>query len=197
MAPSINVYNKSVNEDEGDLWLGYFPHDTYFFTFDANKYTQLMQLLLSIHPKDYIFTKSHLDLINWLSTQQIKNPIHIYNIDHHHDLGYEDIQYGTDTEKYRMMVEYVNCGNWAAYLNHLLPERFQNYTWIKNANSETAIKPFIKSHFKNIEMTNNIHILDSIHIDKLFVCQSPMWIPPMYRPLFDALKFSFEKIQNK
>lgn len=104
-----------------------------------------------------------------------ENNLEIVNIDHHHDLGYDE----DDTyEKY-------TCANWAYYL--FKKGKINNYTWLNNNNSDIIPPPrnehcFSKECFCDITETSYINKFG--RPDKIFICLSPEWVPEQYHGLF-------------
>lgn len=163
MAPSIEFYNNLVSyEDLFDNELMRICNA------DLIHYSRLTVWLLKeinrLTDNDIIFIKSHDSIIKCLE----QNPnITLFNIDHHHDLGYTG-----ETD------EPINCGNWAKYLlnNHLI----KNYIWINNENSVSPKHYKEKYGMETLKSFN----LDNLEADKIIICLSPEWVPPQYRHLF-------------
>ena len=109
--------------------------------------------------------------------QFLKNDkdLEIINIDHHHDLGYdEDDSY-----------EKCTCANWAYYL--FKQGKLDKYIWLNNNNSDIMPPPrheanFFSELFCDINETSYINRFG--RPDKIFICLSPEWVPSQYHPLF-------------
>ena len=108
--------------------------------------------------------------------QFLKNDkdLEIINIDHHHDLGYdEDDPY-----------EKCTCANWAYYL--FKQGKLDKYIWLNNNNSDIIPPPrheanFFSEFFCDINETSYINRFG--RPDKIFICLSPEWVPSQYHPL--------------
>ncbi len=174
MAPSIMIYNDLVPLKS----LENLKNDCSLFgqcKIDAVHYVRLTRALISLieqHPKEKIHFVHNHGTVN----KYIKDKTSIINIDHHHDLSY-----GKDTEKERLDEGY-GCANWVRWLeeNDLL----QNYTWIRNDNSEM---PKIRNAFfkhlqlKDIDLES---FLNKENYDEIIICFSEPWIPNEYHELF-------------
>ena len=112
-----------------------------------------------------VFSQSHKDINHIIDN--IKDPVYVVNIDHHHD-----IQYLETDPLHRGFLS----GNWLGH--YLIRKKVSGATWIANYNSAT-------NHFQNFKDPNSILIDDIIKIaydleevnkhtyQYLFVCQSP------------------------
>ena len=112
-----------------------------------------------------VFSQCHKDIKHIID--DIKEPVYVVNIDHHHDIQYHD----TDP-LYRGFLS----GNWLGH--YLINKKVSGATWIANYNSLT-------NAFQNFKDPNSILIDDVIRIvynleevnkhtyKYLFVCQSP------------------------
>lgn len=92
--------------------------------------------------------------------------ITLYNIDHHHDLGYREDN------------TVINCGNWALHL--LKNKRIDKYIWINNQNSNKNVREDVKFETQLLKEFN----LNSLKPDKIIICLSPEWIPNQFHPLY-------------
>lgn len=162
MAPTINYYNmlvpKTSWEDMDDLMSLVFP--------DAQHYQRLTEWLYYIIPtldkKNIHFIDSHEQINDF-----VKERINLFNIDHHHDIGYQEEQKDEAT-----------CADWVKdlYQQGLI----EHYTWIGNENSDQIDSPIINDFFPLKE-----YQLEKLqNIDELYICLSPPWVPPKWRPLF-------------
>ena len=160
MAPSIEFYNNFTNDKflfdnpllkvcNADLSI-YRKLTTWFF-----------KNLKNVDYENIIFIKSHEQIVNYIN----KNDI-IFNIDHHHDLGYDEKE-----------INNCNCGNWAKYL--LEKNIINNYTWIHNYNS---VPPrYFDGKIEQCAFGD--YNLDFLEAEKVIICLSPEWIPPQYHQL--------------
>ena len=140
------------------------------FPANLNIYQKITQYLLNIiedmEKKDVIFIKNHETIIKFLNEKD--NHI-VYNIDHHHDCGY--------LKKEEIMKE-LTCANWVHYVPNI-----QSYIWINNSNS-SDIPEDRKIKDTIIQSIEKIDLNSLPKPDKIFICYSPPWIPPMYWPLY-------------
>jgi|TARA_R100001126_G_scaffold102301_1_gene85746 hypothetical protein len=84
----------------------------------------------------------------------------IYNIDHHHDFGYEKFQS-------------VDEGNWLFHLANVFTHKI-NYTWISNPTSDHVYWINTKMHkLKSFMFDHNINYIRETNFDKIFLCCSP------------------------
>lgn len=180
MAPDINLYNGLIKatlpinqlSEEHPFLLGAradLEHykKIIFYLFDLIKQLPIEHIRFSYNHEDIKYILNDINKAN------------VYNIDHHHDLGYDDDTYKECT-----------CANWAKYF--LDNQIINNYTWIKNTNSD--IKENIKYNKINLIDINLNTFLPKI--DYLFICLSPEWVPEQYYPLFYLIVDYFNKQLN-
>lgn len=147
-------------------------HILYFFLLDKGK---------KLTKKDIYIGLNHDEICHFLENDK---KVNIYNIDHHHDIGYpKDEQ---DEKAY----ESLSVANWVYFLQK--EHKLSSYTWIHNQNSvhpkkEEADK--IKRYSHSID----IDLLENIEFDKIFLCASWEWVPIEYEPLFDILVSTIDK----
>ena len=199
MAPSIVAYNSFAQgggSNDWDVIHALMPGVT--FKADMDKYFQLVVYLSNIcsklpDPKRFLTSSSHDILVQcMINDWKIgKRPYHIFNIDHHHDCGYGDC---LDYDKFKQQP--LTCANWALKVKEKCPN-YQSYTWIKNDNSDTQIPEDILDMLPTHIFSSDISVINYVNFDYVFMCSSPGWTPPNYMPLFDALRFSLEKLINK
>ena len=131
-----------------------------------------------------VFGKNHNEIITSIENiWHINRPYNIYNIDHHHDCGYT---VETLEELYN---QGLGCGNWVPYCKNL-----NEYIWINNRNSDLQIIDEVFQNFHKFTRTSDLHLIDYIPFDYMFVCLSPGWIPSKLFPLYDVLKFNIETV---
>ena len=114
-----------------------------------------------ITTKKIIFIKSHHLLLKYH-----ENETSIYNIDHHHDLGYKE----TDDPKLIENKIYRE-GNWLLHLIH--NNIINKYVWINNINSD--LKSPHLNEVRNLEYYHHsidINILNNLNFDKVVICES-------------------------
>ena len=175
MAPSIEAYNHLVYTNKGisldDVLNTYMPGIN--VEADMEKFYQIIRLILTaadgIERKNKGYSNRHDDIIGFLDLKEMQK-INLFNIDHHHDLGYDSLAPG---DKYY----HLNCGNW---VNNLANKGIiETYGWVNN---ETSILPD-QDHLKNISnyfISKDINILSNTTFDKIFISGSPEWLPKKY-----------------
>ena len=176
MAPDINLYNPLTPRIAViDDLINQHPCLTGLRA-DFTHYQKLANLILTVganmnyHDVCVSFSHEHIGkfLIN-------DTDLEIINIDHHHDLGYDE---NDNFEK-------CTCANWAYYL--FKKGQLKKYTWLNNPNSG-AIPPTQNeecfSSFPFCELEEKEYIKQFGQPDKIFLCLSPEWVPEQYHPLF-------------
>lgn len=178
MEPDINLYNNWVNDSCG---IDKFVKDYSLLEYlkaDLNIYEYLTRFLIKVIQKigyeNIFFIKDHNTLIKYTENKVFN----LWNIDHHHDITY-------DEENIIAPILDPGCGNWIKYLMDY--NKIKEYTWINNKNSISPNEEVLK-YYKCQKYLLKEYNLNSLveKIDKLFICQSPEWIPEYYLPLFDA-----------
>lgn len=182
MQPTIEAYNHMVNADSPlgclDVWQtinnvipGLEP------SCDLNKFTELyftLKEILKTVPKENVYIGvNHSELYDILS-DDLDKKITMYNVDHHHDLGYMPMTGDED----------VTVANWMYKLNQT--HKVNRYIWISNANSRVPLQETIDT-FKHYTNTNDLKVVKGVKFDKIFICGSWEWVPPKYRNLFNIL----------
>lgn len=183
MWPSIERYGHMLDNKNPRELLMKYQNDWHWLEMDLELYAQLTQLLLhflGLHHEsdDIFFIMEHHEIIPIL--ESFNESIYLINMDHHHDVVYEDKDLDTNN--------YLNCGNWVLYAReHGI---LDHYVWINDPNSEY--------HF--IE-NNKQEILDNViqeqfefeqydlkqlpyYVDKIVFCYSKPWIFDYYHPLW-------------
>lgn len=168
MAPSIELYRSLGNKPSYD---NYYSN---LFNADLTIYSKLTNWLLNNIPNlnetDIYFIESHEQIVNFLPKD---TDISLFNIDHHHDLGYAPSE-ELDKDNFSL-----DCGNWGLYL--LKNKLINNYTWIKNKNS---IKNFNNKYYYNSKCFYDFD-LNNLKPNKIIICLSAPWVPEQYHVLFN------------
>ena len=156
---------------------------------NLDQFTQLYFLLKDkiqwLTRNDIYIGLNHDELYGFMEKQEAKEYI-VYNIDHHHDLGYLESGFNSIIE------QPLTLANWAAKSTEKL--NLCKYIWISNKNSKI---PEIIPENLNYTRVSDISILDRIHIDKIFICSSWEWVPLKYQNLFAILTSLFDDLENK
>ena len=166
MAPSINFYN-SLHDNKEKI----YPELIAGCKADLSIYNKISSWLYymakQLPVENIIFIESHERIIKHIPED---GNTFLFNIDHHHDLGYDDKNKDIEDENE------VNCGNWGRYL--LNKNLLQAFIWIGNKE--------INKSGTNITAYNYINSfnLNNLYADKIIICLSPEWVPEHYHPLF-------------
>jgi hypothetical protein len=175
MTPCINLYNNLVPRMNWDDFEN-FPQMK-LLTADLTHYQKLTNWLIKIIQKidkeNIYIIEDHGQILKYLPSNEKLN---IYNIDHHHDCGYE-----MDENKIINNELKLHCGNWGLMIKQ--EDMLNNFYWINNRNS---IYPPEEKRLVNFNSYDLINFnLDNLPVpDKLILCLSEPWVPPMFRPLF-------------
>lgn len=155
-----------------------------FVQFDSQIYELLTQIICKISkkiPKENVhFITSHQRVIKYIPQNEL---IELTNIDHHHDLQYNDSN----------NIDILTCGNWVKYLfEHNY--NISKYIWINDPNS-------IYCQFDSKKYCHQSDIIQSYDLtmtdyDMVIICLSPPWVPPQYRPLYTAWMDMLNRIYN-
>ena len=142
--------------------------------------------------KSIAFGNHHHQILNVLTTEKTNTKINLFNIDHHHDICYNQYQYELITKQYL-----ADSGSWVGLL--LSTDNISSLKWIRNVES---IPIFMEQYAENLlTYHNNVssinfsvdYILDSLYnedYDLIFVCRSDEHTDIKYRSLYDTLKIS-------
>lgn len=190
MSPSIQLYNdligdqKSVNKIIKQYPLLEYTMTADFFIYEAIT-RELVKLFKRLPAEKVYFIKEHQTLL-----QLVKDidKFQLFNVDHHHDIGYNKTKAATKIIK-------PECGNWVKYLGD--KGKLNEYIWICNDNSDMPA-----SDLHKIYLTEPINVkefnFDSVQdIDKLIICNSPQWIPANIQALFMAWLGIAEEFYDK
>lgn len=142
---------------------------------DFKIYSILTQMLLQLKEKtQFHFITTHQQIVNLINEKT-----DIINIDHHHDLYYDE------QSRIKTTIKNLNCGNWGKYLydSNLL----NSFTWVKDIKSCGLKTLPIESDLKFNEININNFKLKEIP-EKVIICLSPEWIHPDLFPLFTLWK---------
>ena len=137
--------------------------------------------------KKIVFAKHHHQIIPHIIKE---NNIVLHNIDHHHDIQYEDWQ-----------VDFIGNhkathGSWVGNLIAL--KKIKEYYWYNNLDSDTKFSSFVENilfnqqgvglHFTMESDLDKIQEIDSY--DLMFVCSSPEYCDwaPVYQSYLDCCK---------
>ena len=173
MGPSIELYNSLVPRKQWEE-LGEIPQIR-TLSADLTLYSRLTEYILKIKKQissQHIhFLLDHEDVSFFIQPEE---EVIIYNIDHHHDCGYDQ------HKKYDKMT----CANWVYFIHEFASK--VEYNWICNINSDLPCdeEDSIKTLIQNQYFIGSFN-LDQLPIpDELVIVLSPQWVPPNIQPLF-------------
>ena len=175
MAPSINLYNHMIGNTN---WNNAFMDDPQLALSrgDYAQYVQLTNWVMNVaqkmNPSQIHFIHSHEHVMNFIPEGD--EELSIINIDHHHDISYNDKD-STET------IETLNCGNWVKYIAE--HKNLARYIWLNNTNS-TEPHEATKSILSTSCALQNYYLTTLSAPDILIICLSEEWVPPTIRPLF-------------
>ena len=194
MEPSIEGYNFIANNNIDETWAAVknlLPGLT--FPEDFNKLNQLTKLLFDtkrkVDPAHFCIEDSHEQIVDHIKKWNINQPFAIYNIDHHHDCGYDNDR---NTNSITGFFENIHCSNWVTSLRYT-NTRFIDYNWICNKNSDMTLQDIAESYIPNFKKTIHINSLDNVKFDYIFICKSYCWVPPRTRKLLDSFIFALKQ----
>lgn len=182
MWPSIELYNNMV-EGEKDI-LPNIEKDIPLIQYsnaDLKLYYQLTEYLLKMKKENIQikFIDSHEKILDY-----VENPCNLINIDHHHDLGYNECQWKNKK---------IECANWGYW--GIKKGLFKSFIWLHGWMS-TMWNPQLNNEIKNIPMVENIifgvDLNQIIKPSKIIICSSYNWIPMSIRPLFNLWEILFK-----
>ena len=191
MGPSIDSYNDRINNEMTfKILASKFPFynfaepDLYVYEY-LTRY--LTEIVTHIEDKDKIkFIDTH-DLAYHIC-KDIKEPFNLINIDHHHDINYND--------SWKDPIININASNWVKRLFDM--KKIQNYVWVGNSNS--VMFNIDKCPFMDKIIVENLRSYDlgklAANTDMLIFCFSKEYIPPLYEPLFLTWRAIAEEILN-
>jgi hypothetical protein len=152
-------------------------------------YSLLKQFRNSMDSSKIVIAKEHAQLAErakvWLDG--VTDDVTIYNIDHHHDLGYE---YDDIPE---LMI--ADSSNWGLFIAQKFPV-VKNFIWIGSDNSVDPPET-IRTIYPNFEKWTDIDKLNFMEFDEIFMCLSPDYVPPEYYGLFNILEDTLDSCIKK
>ena len=137
MEPTIEAYNNLAHGHDphgyAEIWKiiqnkmpGFEPEC------DLNKFTDLFFFLKSlaknISKENIKIAFNHEEIYDFVKDCE---ELTIYNIDHHHDMGYS--KPSERQEDNQSLLEELGCGNWVSYLRK--NNNLNQYCWVGNYNS--------------------------------------------------------------
>lgn len=174
MSPSINLYNDLINDRRTiDAIVKEYPALEYCLKADLYIYEFLTRIIGKVFNKinknDVYFISEHHNIVKLIQEKEII----LYNIDHHHDLGYSEVS---------NLKSKPNCGNWVKFLWN--QGKIKEYYWFHNSNSELPYRQKDKEIVTKESELSEINSEMFADFDKIILCNSPQWIPVEYQSLF-------------
>ena len=171
MHPCIGIYNDSdMTADEYLNRYDFLGH----MAADLTIYQRLTNFIMNFKPEQITFIYSHSDIVPLL--EEVNTSIDLYNIDFHHDIGYEDNQWKIPLREY-------NEGNWVKKLWD--DKKIQSYVWIKDYKSENPSTEVEKKYLTSKHFIQSYDLDTILDSDKIYISLSSAWIPSYYTPLYD------------
>lgn len=177
MRPTIELYNDLVD----DYWTvqsieDKFPIISAACPPDMEIYKYLTEFLITqikvLNVNKIFFITHHKQAAKLLEGYE---EIHLCNIDHHHDVGYENVKPLTKILK-------PDDGNWVKYLKDKKIVTY--YSWIHNSNSDFPDNRLTQYIDKEYELSH-VFLSEAVpSIDILILCHSPEWIPKKWDNLW-------------
>lgn len=191
MEPCINLYNKDIQPQQTreQMWnnIQNWRDIERHLSINKDLWNTIVKIIekASIKQIPYIaYSDNHgqiLPFLNYIYNHygyKLGTDL-IINIDHHHDLGYHDVNQ-------QINHNIITCANWAYFL---LNTHYTNaYLWLHNQNSE------ICNHFSEFNSSENIFTSDiDIDIllekcDGIIFIGSSAWIPLQYNHYLFSLQ---------
>lgn len=217
MAPTIQLYNDAYNlvESQGknpqqmsykEYWdaMEDITGVNEFLAYDEGKLQALTDLCLKvaseIPAENIYFGREHDSILTFLcgDIKKVDEIFNIFNIDHHHDIYYNDNQ---KANIYRF--NYAMNANWVWYLKE--NKKLNLYYWIRNINSKRY--PFINGNgcmrdldeieFRQIGNISEVKDLMDKQFDYMFICRSDDYLPFKFQSVFSGLKTQIEQVTKK
>ena len=175
MWQDIQIYNDSISSasrDSVDRLIKTMPLLGYV-RFDAHAYRAITNILIEAKQligKDNIhFIIDHEEILQYLPKDKEFN---LYNIDHHHDMGYE--------EKIGVRPQ---CGDWVCHAYDKYP--MKKYYWVSD---DLGVEPDTEKYEVQRLRVNSFSYHNILpETSKVIVCLSPTWVPSQFYPLYDLL----------
>lgn len=175
MWQDIQIYNDSISsasQDSVDRLIKTMPLLGYV-RFDAHAYRAIANILIdakqSIGKDNIHFIINHEEILQYLPKDEEFN---LYNIDHHHDMGYE--------EKVGVRPQ---CGDWVCHAYDKYP--MKKYYWVSD---DLGIDPDTDKYEVQRLRVHSFSYHNLLpETSKVIVCLSPTWVPSQFHPLYDLL----------
>lgn len=187
---SLPTYNNFIREEyKFEDMATHFPH-MWGAAADLGLYQNLTEFLMKLFErldKDaFYFIDNHAEIVDCTADLE---KFDLINVDYHHDIGYGYICQHWDEE-----LDFASVGDWVKYLTDR--DRINSYTWVANGNSEFDTDIIDAKYYPQevLELPFDFYKLEKYldKIDRVVLCGSSWWIPPMYRHLFATWKLMYD-----
>ena len=195
MYPCLKLYNDKICGDDNPtrLWesLEASLNLSNHLSYDVNILEAIQKVVLEnvYRGARFISIEDHGTIISQLNTileNQSDDSIHMFNLDFHHDIFYDD---GAPV-RLKHFNQY-GCADWAGYL--MSEKTIETYTWIKAPNSDIFPEVLLEKvdfdaqNFYVKTLREFGEILETIEFDIIVLCLSPQWVPYQYHHLYDII----------
>lgn len=171
MSPCIDVYNDSdLTVDE---YLNKFDFLGWMAA-DLELYQILTNFVMSFDKSKIYFIYDHHDIVDHL--KDIEEKIDLYNIDYHHDIGYEDEKF------WNSPLQEYNEGNWVKRLWD--ENKLNSYIWLKDYKSYDLNEKGEK-YLTDSYIVYNYNLKELLDADALYISLSAPWVPEYYTYLYN------------
>ncbi len=216
MSPTIQLYNELYETIEKggndpmkmsykDYWdkVEELTESRRFLEYDQAKYDAVKDLCLKVAeylpPENIYFAREHDAILTFLcqDKKKVDYIYDIYNVDHHHDIYYNDSQ-----KAWVHRFNFAQCANWVWYLYE--NKKLNQYFWIRNENSKRY--PFVGNNgcnkdlacpeFYSMSNIKEVKELESRTFDYMFLCRSNNYLPFKFESLFNNLRDSIGKLKK-
>lgn len=191
MAPVIGSYNDLVSTDYYvDEMIERFPYmasalpDFYIYDYLCQYIYEVFKCIPDIN--QIYFVESHEEIIPYINND---GEDIIYNIDHHHDIGYT-------TKDLTLKLVEADCSNWVKFLKER--HKIKEYHWIKDKYAEDIQdNERIVQHIDKIYELQNYNLLKlAKQTDKLIICKSAPWVPAAYDGLYSSWETTLDAFKE-
>jgi len=212
MEPCIELYNDIIDNDlpmdsKKNCWamLNKFRKIDQIASVNnknvINLFNAFHRYLYNVKPENISFSNHHNKIMDRLMMEGGSGKkIDLFNIDHHHDIHYNEEQ----TEEVDLQ-DTAGVGNWVWLLDKF--NYLDRYVWIKNENSMLfdPVNEFVNAEGENVKVARNLscrfietleHHLLPEKVDYLFVCASDMWMPEKFRHYFNLMLSAANNYHN-
>ncbi len=195
-----NVFNLPCGEGGEKQWIDLERrlHLEKFLCFDDVLFNAVLSLLKDkfkdVAKEHIYFIKDHDAALTAICGQGIPvgDTINLYNLDHHHDIYYDDRQ-KEEVERF----DFASLASWVYYLGY--NKVLNKNIWLNDKYSAPLLKEeknHLRFPFEEYWLSNYIDKLKEIDFDKIIICKSPDYFANKFWDKFDALIKEAEEIKG-